>query len=140
MEKKNQDLKPKSLLDFNPLTPTPPNAKPQLPKCPRGEESVFSVELSLLYPRSFVFSRLKTQCFTFHSLCVRGATNTQRTDWRQRGSIIRRVLVVQRKLNECQEEFFFFLFCPLLHSLACPMFFLETPCFPQPFALVHLFL
>ena len=28
MEKKNQDLKPKSLLDFNPLTPTPPNAKP----------------------------------------------------------------------------------------------------------------
>ena len=53
---------------------------------------------------------------------------------------LRRALVMQRTLNEHQSEIFFFLFCPLFHSLVCPMFFLITPCFPQFFALVHLFL
>ena len=80
MEKKNQDLKPKSLLDFNPLTPTPPKAKPQLPICPRGQEWGFSVELPLLYLRNFVFCESETQSFNFRSSRVRCAMNVQRTD------------------------------------------------------------
>ena len=80
MEKKNQDLKPKSLLDFNPMTPTPPKAKPQLPKCPRGQEWGFSVEPSLLYLRFSLFFECESQSFNFCSSRVRCGTNAQRTN------------------------------------------------------------
>ena len=80
MEKKNQDLKPKSLLAFNPLTPTPPIAKPQLPIFLRSEEWGFSVEPSFLYLRFPLFFECETQSFNFCSSCVRCATNAQRTN------------------------------------------------------------
>ena len=139
MEKKNQDLKPKSLLDFNPLTPTSSNAKPQLPICPRGQEWGFSVEPSLLYLRFSLFSSVKRRVLIYvrRSFVARRMLNEQ---IRVRTEFASSCLSYATNAQRTSGGNFLFPLLSLASLLSLSYAFLDNSMFSLGFSLVHLFL